>query len=546
MNMKPVSTGWFLLGLLLLGPFPRQAVAASDIADRGPTFSGTIRARFPGDNTAMKGIVVTLGTETNAFICYDTDLMRVSLGWTGDYLKFGNYLKEVVHPQPPEVAGLPVFGTKPGPGWASNGRFEDPRSKHLGPLPATWAKYRGLYLHDREAVFSYTVGEAHILDRPGLEHRSGLSIFTRTIELDRPSRQTLLVCEGVPKDVANQAQSDRAVLLFGNVELPRDPVSLGVALVGAPEATLEAVDGRVLVKLSGQEKPGSAFTVGIWSGPPDDAARFEPAIRAFPKPSRLTALTKGGPGRWKEPVVTQGALATSYDQPICWLPMNMDNSSGGQVWVTSDQWGPFKNHLLFMSYGRGTLFHVLTEEVDGVTQAGLVRFPLKFPTGLMRGRCHPKDGQIYLCGLRGWQTDGTRDGGFYRVRFTGKPVHMPLELHALKDGLKITFTGELDLASATDLSSYAIEQWNYIYTGNYGSPEVSVADPNQKRHDQVEIKSVRLAQDKRTVLLEVPGLQPVHQMKIKMNLKAADGTEISQEIYNTIHKLGSTTVASAK
>ncbi|HYV31403.1 MAG TPA: hypothetical protein VEO53_09895, partial [Candidatus Binatia bacterium] len=239
-------------------------------------------------------------------------------------------------------------------------------------------------------------------------------------------------------------------------------------------------------------------------------------------------------------------IPTGYDQPICWLPMNMDNSSGGQVWVTSDKWGPLKQHLLFMSYGRGTLFHVMTEEVDGVTQAGMVRFPLKFQTGFMRGRCNPKDGQIYLCGLRGWQTDGTRDGGFYRVRFTGRPVHTPLELHALKDGLKIIFTNPLEATSATDLSSYAIEQWNYVYSGNYGSPEVSVADPNQKKHDKVEIRSVRLGKDNQTVFLEIPGLQPVDQMKIRMSLKAADGTAINQEIYNTIHKLASTSVAAAQ
>jgi hypothetical protein len=202
--------------------------------------------------------------------------------------------------------------------------------------------------------------------------------------------------------------------------------------------------------------------------------------------------------------------------------------------------------MLFMSYGRGTLFHVMTEEVDGVTQAGMVKFPLKFQTGLMRGRVNPKDGQVYVSGLRGWQTDGTKDGGFYRVRYTGKPVHTPLELHALKDGLQIQFTGELDPVSATDLASYAVEEWNYTYSGNYGSPELSVADPNAKKHDKVEIKSARLAKDRKTVLLEIPGLQPVNQMKIKMNLKAADGTAINQEIYNTIHKLGFKTVASVK
>jgi hypothetical protein len=199
-----------------------------------------------------------------------------------------------------------------------------------------------------------------------------------------------------------------------------------------------------------------------------------------------------------------------------------------------------------MSYGRGTLFHVMTEEVEGVTQAGMVKFPLKFQTGLMRGRVHPKDGQVYVSGLRGWQTDGTKNGGLYRVRYTGKPVHTPIELHALKDGLRIEFSGELDPASATDPANYAIEQWNYTYSGNYGSPELSVVNPQVKKHDKVEVKSARLAKDKKTVLLEIPGVGPVNQMKIRMNLQAADGTPISQEIYNTIHKLGRASVASVK
>jgi len=237
-------------------------------------------------------------------------------------------------------------------------------------------------------------------------------------------------------------------------------------------------------------------------------------------------------------------IPDNYDQPICWLPMNMDNSSGGQVWATTDKWGPLKNHMLFTSYGRGTLFHVMTEEVDGVTQAGMVRFPLKFQTGLMRGRVNPKDGQVYVSGLRGWQTDGTKDGGFYRVRYTGKPVHTPLELHALKDGLQIQFTGVMDAASATDVANYSIEEWDYTYSGNYGSPEVSVADPKIKKHDKVEIKSARLANDGKTVLLEIPGLQPVNQMKIKMSLKAADGTTVNQEIHNTINKVPTMTKAS--
>jgi hypothetical protein len=790
MNLK-IFAGW--LALLLVIAIPSAIEAATlEAVDRGPTFSGTIRTRFPGDNTTMKGIVVALGTETNAFICYDTDLMRVSLAWTGDYLKFGNYMKEIVHPQPPEVAGKPIFGTKPGPGWAKSASFNDPRLNGQGPLPRDWAKYRGLYLNGRQVVFSYTVGKAEVLEMPSLIGINDVPVFLRTLELKNSSGGQLLICH--PPSGTSQLSTDPQMLVFNDRSLTEEPEFV-VAITGDPTARLEQIDGRVIATVSGGS---GSIQVAMMRGSAGDWKKLRAHLEAHRDIPDLGKLIKGGKPLWPEPVITRGALATSggdgpyvvdtitepipnpwkantffggfdffpdgraaictfhgdvwiasgldsqldkvtwrryatglfqplglkvvnekiyvtgrdqitrlhdlnkdgeadfyenfnndtvvtpnyhefcldlqtdragnfyyakgspwtpdvksphqgtmlkvskdgskleifatglrapngagmgphdeltvsdnqghwmpasklnlvkkagfygmtpaahreltlrrgetnftvnpsdpkvraalkippfdndapipesYDQPICWLPMSMDNSSGGQVWATTSKWGPLKDHMLFMSYGRGTLFHVMTEEVDGVTQAGMVKFPLKFQTGLMRGRVNPKDGQVYVSGLRGWQTDGSKDGGFYRVRYTGKPVHMALELHALSDGLQIKFTDELDPAAAIDLANYAIEQWNYTYSGNYGSPELSPADPKLKKHEKIEIKSARLSKDKKAVLLEIPGLHPVNQMKIKMNLKAADGTAVNQEIYNTIHKLGRASVASAK
>ncbi len=64
----------------------------------------------------------------------------------------------------------------------------------------------------------------------------------------------------------------------------------------------------------------------------------------------------------------------------------------------------------------------MQEEVDGRPQGGIVRFPLKFDTGIMRARFNPADGQLYVAGLRGWQTDAGHDGALQRVRYTGKTV----------------------------------------------------------------------------------------------------------------------------
>ena len=181
------------------------------------------------------------------------------------------------------------------------------------------------------------------------------------------------------------------------------------------------------------------------------------------------------------------------------------------------------------------LFGVLQEKVGDVLQGGVVKFPLKFDTGICPARFSPVDGQLYLGGLKGWQTNGAKDGAIQRVRYTGKPVTLQSDLHVTDQGITIGFTGELDTASASDPANYAIQQYNYRWTSAYGSDKYKVSDPNVKGKDPVEIKSVTIAPDKKSVFLEVPGLQPVMQMEMKMNIKAADGSAVPGDVGNTIN-----------
>lgn len=226
-----------------------------------------------------------------------------------------------------------------------------------------------------------------------------------------------------------------------------------------------------------------------------------------------------------------------FDQPLCWIHRSLDNSSGGEVWVTSDAWGPFKGHMLHLSYGTCALFNVVYERVGDQMQGGVVKYPLTFASGILRGRFHPKDGQLYVAGLKGWSTSGARDGCLQRVRYTGKPVHMISELHVRKDALELGFTSPVDPETAGDVDSYTAQQWNYLYSEKYGSPDYSVADPKKQGRDPVDIKSAKVSSDGRKVTLEIPGLRPVQQMLVKMRIKAADGTAISQELWNTIHQV---------
>lgn len=227
-----------------------------------------------------------------------------------------------------------------------------------------------------------------------------------------------------------------------------------------------------------------------------------------------------------------------FEPPICWLPKSMDNSSGGQVWVNSDRWGPLKGSMLFMSYGRATLFSVMQETVNGRVQGGTVPFPFRFPTGVMRARFSPTDGQLYLSGLRGWQTAGVRDGGFFRVRYTGEAQAWPIGFHATKQGIELSFSSPVSAESAKDVANWGLEQWNYIYSANYGSPEVSTTDPRVKTHEQVEVSGITVSEDGKKVFLKIPAIKPVHQMRVRMKLEAPDKTPVMRDIYLTLHNLG--------
>ena len=229
---------------------------------------------------------------------------------------------------------------------------------------------------------------------------------------------------------------------------------------------------------------------------------------------------------------------TSYDGPLCWIPHKVDNSCGGQTWNTSDKWGPFKGHMVHCSYGKCTLFLVMQENVGGVDQAGIFQFPFKFQSGGMRARFNPHDGQLYVSGLKGWQTSGAKDGCLQRVRFTGAKVSMPRSLNIHENGIRVGFTQQLDKELAEDLDSWQIEQWNYQWTSKYGSKEYKVSEPSATGHDKAEVRSARLLPGGLEVFLEIPNLAPVMQMKIEFDLETANGDEMIGALHNTIHALG--------
>lgn len=726
-----------------------------DAMEVGPFFSSGIQ----GKHQTLKGLSIKAGV--NATMLFDTELLRMSAGWSGGFLLLptGRDGLEGI----PEPVGETVFSVKPGPGWAKGGSFDDPRpappqnprGKPCGPMPRDWAHWNGLYLHGTQTILSYSVGGASVLELPAATERDGMTILTRSFQVEGTASDTGLL---VHEDSSGTASIDGNLVMLVKDNPTNATAFAALALGGSGKWEVsDEAKARGRIQLKFPSLAAGKFQVALWSGPKADLPKFIAAAKKLSPVPDLKSLTRGGPALWGAPLPAKGKLGkedapyvvdtitlpddnpwkswlrlsgfdffkndtraavcsvsgdvwlvdgiddtlenlrwkrfatglfqplglkivdekvyvigrdqltrlhdlngddeadfyenfnndititphyhefvlnletdskgdfyftkggdlgnariphhgtllrvskdgskldvvatglrapngmgmgpndevstadnegdwvptsrvdlakpggflghvftahrtpkpTTYDPPLFWLPhtYDLDNSSGGQVWVTSDKWGPFKGHMLHTSYGACALFNVMQQTVDGVAQAGTVKFPLKFDTGIMRGRFNRRDGQLYLAGLVVWQSKGPRQGGFHRVRYTGKPVQMPAEMRVRKNGIEITFTNPLDPAAAADAQNYTIEQWNYRWTQAYGSKDYSVADPAKQGRDKVEITSAKLLPDKKTIFLEIPGLQPVMQMRIKAALKTADGSPLATEIHNTINKV---------
>ncbi len=220
--------------------------------------------------------------------------------------------------------------------------------------------------------------------------------------------------------------------------------------------------------------------------------------------------------------------------PLLYLPRGLDNSSGGQVFAASNRWGPMQNHLLHFSYGTGTAFLVLEDEVNGQKQGTAVVLPGDYRSGAHRGAVNPADGQVYVAGMNGWTCFTPDDGSFQRLRYTGTPTQVPVGIHSHENGVAVEFALPVDPVIAKDLTLQFAQAWNYRYSRAYGSPEFSTRHPGVRGHDHFEITSVQILPDGKTVFLEIPDLQPVNQLHLQLEVNPNDRRH---DLICTIHAL---------
>ena len=256
--------------------------------DTGPFFSGSIVG--PG-GTVYKGIVVRTGPGRTHAICYDTEQMRASAGWTG-FLKFDAARFGII--VPPRIEGDVTFTTPILAGWSRSDQFINHREGHrFGSLPKSVAHYEGLYRHGQRVVLKFTVGSSDptdvkpqpptvVFESPWTEESNGVTALSRTIVVE-PSTTALSML------VADAKAHVRLVAKPGTALLQQGPEKCHILNV-PPHA--EPVTVKLLI-----------------AAPATNETAFEKLVAVSPAAEDLRGLTKPGPRIWGEPLVTTGEVA---------------------------------------------------------------------------------------------------------------------------------------------------------------------------------------------------------------------------------------------
>ena len=691
-------------------------------------------------NYVFRGKVISLGKDKNVSICYDVEHMRVAGAWVGKPFVYTSEKN-----MGPNVEGEMLFATRPGPGWAKDGKWDDPRIGGEGPLPRDWVHYKGLYVHGDKVVISYRVGDMDVLEMPTVEQNEYAALITRTLRV-APTKyeHAVLICE-IPNEKsvemitlhgvkaafvkATEKKEGLLVLAWGEQEgqfkvaghrlfavipaskfhgsfeysiaklnlsqlkelgqffIKRNAATPAVYTKGGPPRWTQAIetaitlddaksgpytldqiappeknpwnasvrfagldffpDGRAALSTwdgdvwivsgldgkstkatwkrfaSGLQQPlglkiinGFIYTAGrdqitklhdfnndgeadfyeninndqgltlqrhefvmdlqtdkegnlyfcrsghyiqskrgdncvIYKMSPDgtELAKFatgfrEPNGMSISPEGVMTVADNEGNGIPQTPIYRllpgknygftppapwkKDAGGYKLDQkPIVWLGPKVDTSAGGQVWAPDAKtWGPLAGQLLHTSYGNCALFSVLIDKTAEPWQGAVWKFPLQFNSGIMRARFNPVDGQLYVCGLRGWGTSAVKDGQFARVRYTGNDLPIPVGYRVVKAGIEIAFSAPLDKASAEDE-----ENWAGTWSGMLKKV------PSAKEMQELPITSTRLSDDRKTVTITLDKMRPVPNFALQYRLKSATGANVSGELNGTVHRV---------
>ena len=332
-TVRDSSQLFCILALVVLAAW--ALTASADEARRGnfwepqfPFLEATVDARkIPNlsltNNLTVRGVVLPLGS--NTFACFDTDLLRWSLVWHGDFLKFASMapISYAVQGRKNDVGqtdlnrplGEPISAVGLYPGVAANKAiFQDPRPAGLdpgelgrGPIPASLGRWEGVYTIGNQAVLHYSVGETPVHEFLVPIVGPWQTGYARNLEIGPHSAPLQFVVADYSTVKGKFNESSNRLFFAG--EEPAD-FQIEVRIADGAQAARLMLEpsGIVVCQVNASAEKQHLrvevlkySSVGARNGSlPASAGRFE-----------MPSYSNGGSARWPDTITTQGMPASN-------------------------------------------------------------------------------------------------------------------------------------------------------------------------------------------------------------------------------------------
>lgn len=240
--------------------------------------------------------------------------------------------------------------------------------------------------------------------------------------------------------------------------------------------------------------------------------------------------------KWYGGAVRTSAKDRVPELPLVWLPQDVDNSCGAQLWIDDARFGPYANQLMHTACGNGTAMMVFIDEGAPIPQAAVQPFPFKFESGVMRLAINPTDGQVYLTGTRGWGVDVQQDGCLQRIRYCGPGEPLLVGVSSKAERITLQFDSAVN-AAALDAQDFKVSAWNYKRTKEYGSKDYKPSAPDTVGRDTWTVSDVAVSPSGNSVSIKLPDLMPAHQVKVEYAVPFTSGSTLNKTVHTTIHQL---------
>ena len=218
-------------------------------------------------------------------------------------------------------------------------------------------------------------------------------------------------------------------------------------------------------------------------------------------------------------------------RPVIYIPYREMGSSIGSIQVddTNGKFGPFTGQYFIPDVIQPLIMRANFEKVKGVYQGAVFSFynDVELGGGSLKLE-FDKDGAMWIGQTaRGW---GNGEG-LKKLKWNGTTSMDVKAMNMVENGFKISFTKPADEKTAADKNNYTFVIFKYDFTYKYNA--------KQMNRTALTVKSVKLADDKMSAIVEIDGLYKDCVVGFDYSrIKSAEGDFCThKKAYYTINEL---------